>query len=102
MNTPISKSTIYWRCLFIGLETIVVVTILSRFLVLIILSEDSFRMRMEVQSYLWPSTVLGFVELAWLFLFIVSPFFLRSLRGVALAGWIIAFGILIAGDFHGL
>jgi hypothetical protein len=32
--------------------------------------------------------------IAWLFLLIASPFFLRSLRGVALVGWIIAFGIL--------
>ena len=32
---------------------------------------------------------------SWLFLLIVSPFFLRSLRWVALAGWLLAFGSLL-------
>lgn len=40
----------------------------------------------------------GVVEAAlfcgWLFLLLFSPFFIRMLRGVALAGWIIGFGIL--------
>jgi hypothetical protein len=40
--------------------------------------------------------VISFL-LAWLFLFLVSPFFLRSLRAVALAGWLIAFGVLVLG-----
>jgi hypothetical protein len=31
--------------------------------------------------------------LAWLFLLIASPFFFRSLRGLAIAGWIIALAI---------
>ena len=33
--------------------------------------------------------------LAWLFLLIASPFFFRSLRGVAVAGWSIALAILV-------
>ena len=36
-----------------------------------------------------------FVLFAWLFLLIASPFFLRSLRGVALAGLIIALCVLV-------
>jgi hypothetical protein len=35
------------------------------------------------------------VLLAWLFLLIASPFFLRSLRGVAVVGLIIALCILV-------
>jgi hypothetical protein len=34
------------------------------------------------------------VALAWLFLLLASPFFLRSLRGVALAGLILALCVL--------
>ena len=36
-----------------------------------------------------------FVLFAWLFLLIASPFFLRALRGVALAGLIIALCVLV-------
>jgi hypothetical protein len=32
---------------------------------------------------------------AWLFLLILSPFFLHQLRGVAFAGWMIGVGILL-------
>ena len=62
-----------------------------------LLAERFWGLRVEPQSQLW-SIVFGVsIILAWLFLLIVSPFFLRSLRGVALAGWIIAFGILVFG-----
>ena len=40
--------------------------------------------------------VFGFLYLgSWLFLLIVGPLFLRSLRWIALMGWIIAFGIIL-------
>jgi len=46
------------------------------------------------------AVVLGWtLMLCWLFLLIASPFFLKSLRRVALAGWIIAFGLLVLGIF---
>lgn len=92
MNAHVSDSTRYWRRLFLVLETFVVLSFLFLGLA------DRFGwLRTEPQSQVL-SVVLGVaISLAWLFLLIVSPFFLRSLRGVALAGWIIAFGILMVG-----
>ena len=62
------------------------------------LADHFLHSRIEFESEAM-GVVLGGVYLgAWLFLLIVSPFFLRSLRWVALAGWIIAFGLLILGS----
>ena len=72
------------------LETVVAATFVS-----LVLLERFWGLRVEPQSQAW-SVILGVpLMLAWLFLLVASPFFLRSLRGVALAGWIIAFGILL-------
>jgi hypothetical protein len=90
MSAYVSDSTRYWRRLFLVLETVVVVVFLF-----CLLAERFWGLRVEPQSHVW-SIVFGVsIMLAWLSLLIVSPFFLRSLRGVALAGWIIAFGILV-------
>src|SRR5258708_5705898 len=90
MSAHVSDSTRYWRRFFLVLETIVVVVFLF-----CLLAERFWGLRVEPQSQVW-SVVCGVsIMLAWLFLLIVSPFFLRSLRGVALAGWIISFGILV-------
>ena len=90
MTAHVSKSTKYWRRLFLVLETGVVVVFSF-----CLLAEKFWGLRVEPRSQAW-SVVFGVaIMLAWLFLLIVSPFFLRSLRGVALAGWIIAFGILV-------
>src|SRR6266566_4891587 len=89
MSASISNATTYWRWFFIVLETALAVILLSCWL-----AERFWRLRLEPQSEVL-SVVLGVsMMLAWLFLLIASPFFLRSLRGVALVGWIIAFGIL--------
>jgi hypothetical protein len=61
------------------------------------LAERFLRLRIEPASDATGIALGGIYLGAWLFLLIVSPFFLRSLRWVALAGWIIAFGILILG-----
>jgi hypothetical protein len=88
MSAPAANSMRGWRWLFVILETVVAVTFLL---------DRIWGLRVEPQSHAW-SIVLGVsLMLAWLFLLVVSPFFLRSLRGVALAGWIIAFGILLFG-----
>lgn len=88
MNAHASNSTRYWRPLFLVLETVVLVVFLF-----CLLAERFWGLRVEPQSEVW-SVIFGFsMMLAWLFLLIVSPFFLRSLRGVALAGWIIAIGM---------
>ena len=72
------------------LETVVAVTFVS-----LVLLDRFWGLRLEPQSQAW-SVILGVsLTLAWLFLLVASPFFLRSLRNVALAGWIIAFGILL-------
>jgi hypothetical protein len=90
MSAHVSDSMQFWRRLFLVLETVVVVVFLF-----CLLAERFWGLRVEPQAHVW-SVVFGVVfMLAWLFLLIVSPFFLRSMRGVALAGWIIAFGILV-------
>lgn len=92
MNATVSNSTKHWRRLFLVLEAIVVIVPLY-----CLLAEKLLGLRVEPESGIG-SIVLGVsLMLAWLFLLVASPFFLRSLRGVALAGWIIAFGILVLG-----
>jgi len=94
MTTPISAPTRVWRWLFIILETVVAVTFLSA-----MLADRVWGLRWEPQSQ-FLSALLGVsLMLVWLFLLIVSPFFLRSLGGVALAGWLIGFGLLVFGMF---
>lgn len=92
MSARAAYSMKWWRFLFLVLETGVFVTF--SFLVLI---DRFFGLHIEPQSQAWLLVCEIPFMLAWLFLLIVSPFFLRSLRGVALAGWIIAFGILVFG-----
>jgi hypothetical protein len=58
---------------------------------------DATRHRIHSGVTVWQYFAGGLYLLAWLFLLIASPFFLRSLRSVALAGWIIAFGLLLIG-----
>lgn len=85
-----SASSRKWRCLFIAFEVGVFVPfiIFSGFIHFPGTKEETgFVAWQYVAAALWWA--------AWLFLLIVSPFFLRSLRGVALAGWIISFGILL-------
>ena len=76
--------------MFLVLETVVVAVFLF-----CLLAERFWGLRVEPQSQVWAVVFGVAIMLAWLFLLIASPFFLRSLRGVALAGWIIAFGILV-------
>ncbi len=52
-------------------------------------------LRIERGPDAWAIGLGIFISLAWLFLFIISPFFLKSLHWVALVGWIIAFGLLL-------
>jgi len=84
-----STSVKSWKSLFLILEAFV----LTGFLVII--RDFPFGMFDALPSS--RSGVFlaetGFLS-AWLFLLIFSPFFLRQLRGVALAGWMIGFGML--------
>jgi membrane protein YdbS with pleckstrin-like domain len=90
MSAHVSDSTRYWKRLFLVLQTIVVVVFLF-----CLLAERCWGLRVEPQPQVWSVVFGASIMLAWLFLLIVSPFFLRSLWGVALTGWIIAFGILV-------
>jgi membrane protein YdbS with pleckstrin-like domain len=87
-----SRSIKLWRGLFLTLETLVLGVLLFCGL-----AERFWGLHVEPQSE-WLAIVLGIlICLAWLFLLIVSPFFLKSLRWIALLGWIIAFGGLLFG-----
>ena len=91
MSTPPPISR-YWRWVFVVLEVAVLVTFLGGWV-----AEELFNVIWEPQSAVL-SIVLGvLLLLSWLFLLIASPFFLKTLRGVALVGWIIAFGVLVLG-----
>ncbi len=92
MKAPGSRSLIVWRWTFLTLETVVLVGIGLSLFAELILHE-----RPEPYLGSWSVPVAVLFGLSWLFLLIVSPFFLRSLRGIALAGWLIAFGALALG-----
>jgi len=92
MSTRGLDATRIWRLFFLGLETVVVVLVLF-----CLLGEWVYGVSIEPKSQVQAIVFGVSFALAWLFLLIASPFFLRSLRGVALAGWIIAFGILLLG-----
>jgi hypothetical protein len=79
-----------WKYLFLILETWVLVAVLFP-----ILAKKIWGVVIEPQPGAFVDCIVVFSMAAWLFLLVVSPFFLRSLRGVALAGWIIAMGIFI-------
>jgi len=81
-----------WRWLFLIAETVVAGGFVS-----LMLWKEFWGLPVESQSHAWPVILGGSLMQAWLFLLVASPFFLRSLRGVALAGWIIAFGLLVMG-----
>ena len=90
MRVHVSASIKYWKRLFLVLETVVVVAFSF-----CLLAGSFWGLRVEPRSQVWSAVFAVAIMLAWLFLLIVSPFFLPSLRGVALAGWIIAFGIFV-------
>jgi hypothetical protein len=89
MSTTTPKSLKCWRSIFLVLEVLVVVVFLGGWI-----AERFFDAAWEPTFDLASVAVGVVLMLSWLFLLIASPFFLRSLRGVALAGWIIAFGLL--------
>jgi hypothetical protein len=92
MSAPGGDSMRGWRWLFLIAETVVAGGFAS-----LMLLKEFWGLPDVPQSHAWPVILGGLFMLAWLFLLVASPFFLRSLRGVALAGWIIAFGLLVMG-----
>ncbi len=90
MDTSNPKSIKLWRGLFLSLETFLLGQVLF-----CVFAERFWRLQVEPEPEALAMVLGIFIMLAWLFLLIVSPFFLKSLRWVALAGWIIAFGMLL-------
>src|SRR5438105_4211268 len=86
------RSLVFWRWMFLTLEAFVIV-VMGIFL----LAEFILNERIEPDLGIWTVALAVLFGLAWLFLMIVSPFFLRSLRGIALAGWLIGFGLFVLG-----
>src|SRR5437868_6885597 len=78
-----------WKILFLFLEGIVLIPF-----VFMLWSPNSNHGGGS-QFSVWQAVLVVIYLASWLFLLIGSPFFLRSLRGIALAGWIIAFGTLL-------
>ena len=74
------------------MEVVVLVTFLGASL-----AERLFNVAWEPESGVLSVALGVLLMLSWLFLLIASPFFLKALRGVALAGWIIAFGLFLLG-----
>jgi hypothetical protein len=88
MTSSVETGLKRWKVLFIVLEAIVLIP----FLFMLFSPNSNHR---GSQFSLW-QVVLAVVYLgSWLFLLIGSPFFLRSLRGIAVSGWIVAFGTLL-------
>ena len=79
-----------WRYLFLALETLVAGTFFLCF-------AQERVWRIEPESLAW-SVLFAAAAVAWLFLLIASPFFLKSLRSLALTGWLIAFAVLLFGE----
>jgi hypothetical protein len=76
--------------MFIALEIIVLAPILvPPFL------PHVLKKQLHALPHYWWSPFAPLYLGAFMFLLLVSPFFLRSLRWVALLGWMIAFGILL-------
>jgi hypothetical protein len=90
MTDSMPASIRWWRRLFLTLEAGVLIPVV---LVLAFPGIADARIQSGVEVWLYLAGALYFS--AFLFLLILSPFFLRSLRGVALAGWIIAFVLLL-------
>jgi len=84
MNTLPQKATQGWRWALIAAEVIV-----AGYFATSILAGRS-RVGLDVGA---PLSVLVFV--AWLFLFLGSPFLVRSQKWLAILGWCIAAGVLL-------
>jgi len=90
MNAPGHTALKRWKVFFLLLEAIVLVPFLFS-----LFFEHLRTPTLVSQSRMWQVILAALYLGSWLFLLIASPFFLRSLRGIALSGWIIAFGTLV-------
>jgi hypothetical protein len=87
---PVTDDMTVWRRCFLILEALLVLAILAS-----VLWRDIL-LGMETSGHSILEGAVAAVGIgSWLFLLVASPFFLRSLRGVALTGWILAFGIAL-------
>jgi hypothetical protein len=85
MSAAYSKKS--WRWIFIVSEAMVVGYLMLRVV------KERFYSRVYLEPRALGISLGVLAGLAWLFLLVASPFFFRSLRGVALVGWFIALTI---------
>jgi hypothetical protein len=90
MNTSRPRSLTRWRCVFLGLETALVVVFLA-----CLVAERHFDLLIGFGSGAVDVTAGLLLTAAWLFLLVGSPFFFRSLRWVAWLGCAMAIGLLL-------
>jgi hypothetical protein len=88
------RSLTLWRSLFLSVETVVVVVFLS-----CVIAERHFGLIVHLGSDALEIIVGMACSALCLFLLIGSPFFFRSLRWVAWAGWLIPVGLFVWGLF---
>ncbi len=103
MKSVDQRVTDRWRMLFLAMEAMVALQIVAGLFFQRQLAAFNpppipagWQPVVHVGEWLLAVACLG----SWLFLLIVSPFFLRSLRWVALTGWMLAFGGLVFGGCH--
>lgn len=99
MNTP--PSTRHWKWLFLVLETVVICGCLYGLALRIAwhynTGEHPHVMAAYRALYPWSRPVIWSFIPAVLFLLVVSPFFLRSLRATAIRAWLIGLGAFGGG-----
>lgn len=92
MNTDSPKALAHWRMVFLTVEATVLTVFLFSWVA------ETFFDRYWVpgsQAVEW--MLAGMMAAAWMFLLVASPFFFRSLRVLAVTGWLIAIGIFLVG-----
>jgi hypothetical protein len=94
MATTSSRALPYWRLAFLIVETSVLFIFLSSWT-----AEAFFGRYWVPDSQAMEMAIAGTMATAWPFSLVVSLFFFRSLRSLAVTGWFIAIGILLIGLF---
>jgi hypothetical protein len=86
-STP-AAGMVGWHRLFLVTECVLLTGFIWHFL------EAEPRSNLgSVLTWIWSLVVM----LSWLFLFLAAPFFIRALGKLALAGWFLAFAVLLLG-----
>src|SRR5213593_877824 len=93
MKASPPASVICWRLLFLTLEAGLIFCFVAFQII-----DAAYGRRFMADAGTSQAIIAIFFGFALFFLLIVSPFFLKSLRWVALTGWLIATGILLSSS----